>query len=617
VIDDNWANKPIASLQAIYRSWMPQTAASLQERAKALEVLTKRFPDIGWQICIEQFGTGTRWGRSSHRPRWRSDASGAGQPATIKEIHDFGRRALDLALAWPRHDQKTLGDLVQRLRGMPEEDQSRVWDLIDKWIDAAADDKAKADLRERIRQFALTRRSLRRDLKDATRDRARATYLKLQAHDPAVRHAWLFAGQWVELSADEIEGDEFNISKHCENIDKLRATAMKEIWAEHRFDGVMALLSGSGAPHIVGSCLAPSIRSTKARYEFLRRCLSITGDLEGKVDGCIQGFLLSIADRARGTIVGIVANSANADQIVRLFRCAPFGESTWRLLDKFDDYIRDRYWQDVSPYWNHHNDAELIELIDRLLEAKRPRAAFHAVHMDWPQIETSRLKRLLLAVATMDTEPAAHYRMDAHNISAALESLEGRTGVSPDEMAQLEFLFIEALDHSEHGIPNLERQIAEVPAIFVQALALAYKRSDDGEDPPNWRIEDPKRRAAVASVAHHLLNQVKRIPGTGTDGKIDTEALFGWVTDVRRLCVEHGRAEVGDQNIGQLLSRSPADEDGVWPCISVSEVMERIASSQIATSFVIGVYNSRGVHWRGEGGAQERDLAAKYRGWAN
>jgi hypothetical protein len=29
----------------------------------------------------------------------------------------------------------------------------------------------------------------------------------------------------------------------------------------------------------------------------------------------------------------------------------------------------------------------------------------------------------------------------------------------------------------------------------------------------------------------------------------------------------------------------------------------------------IGVYNSRGAHWRGEGGDQERELAEKYRKW--
>ena len=59
VINDNWLNKPISSLYATYQSWCPQTAASLKERIKALERLTKCFPDIGWQICIAQFQTGS------------------------------------------------------------------------------------------------------------------------------------------------------------------------------------------------------------------------------------------------------------------------------------------------------------------------------------------------------------------------------------------------------------------------------------------------------------------------------------------------------------------------------------------------------------------------------
>jgi addiction module HigA family antidote len=616
VIEDNWVNKPIASLEAIYRSWMPQTAASLEERAKALETLTKRFRDIGWQICIEQFEPDSQIGHHSYRPRWSGDASGAGQPVTRKEIYEFARKALDLALAWPKHDQKTLGDLVERLQGMPEEDQAAVWDLIDVWAAAETDDKAKADLRERIRQFAFTRWGRRRGLKDATKNRARAAYAKLQARDPVVRHAWLFANQWVEESADEIDDEKLDFTKREERIHKLRAATMKEIWAERGFEGVTALLAGSEAPHIVGRYLGLVITGAKAPADFLRRCLSLTGDLRRKVDGCIQGFLLSVDDKARGAILSAVAKGGDADQIARLFRCAPFGQHTWRLLDQYGEETRDRYWQGVFPHWNRHSEAELIELIDRLLEAKRPRAAFHAVHMDWPEIETSRLKRLLLAVATVDAEPAGHYKLNAHYISEALNSLDGRTGVNPDEMAHLEFLFIEALNHSEHGIPNLERQIAESPAIFVQALALTYKRRDDRQDPPEWRIDDPERRAGIASAAYRLLDQIKRIPGTGPDGKVNTEALLAWVTEVRRLCAENGRAEIGDHQIGQLLSRAPAEEDGVWPCIPICEVMERIASPRIATGFDVGVYNARGVHSRGEGGAQERELVAKYRAWA-
>jgi len=127
---------------------------------------------------------------------------------------------------------------------------------------------------------------------------------------------------------------------------------------------------------------------------------------------------------------------------------------------------------------------------------------------------------------------------------------------------------------------------------------------------------DAERRSDVAHATHRLLKRIKRIPGTAADGKIDAEALFVWVSEVRRLCEEHSRPEIGDQKIGELLARAPSDEDGTWPCRQVCEVMERIAALHIERGFNVAVHNSRGAHWRGEGGAQERELAAKYRDWA-
>jgi hypothetical protein len=64
-----------------------------------------------------------------------------------------------------------------------------------------------------------------------------------------------FANQWVEASADEIEDENYDFSKRDERIHKIRAAAVKEIWAERGFEGVTALLSGSGAPGNVGRYL--------------------------------------------------------------------------------------------------------------------------------------------------------------------------------------------------------------------------------------------------------------------------------------------------------------------------------------------------------------------------
>ncbi len=73
---------------------------------------------------------------------------------------------------------------------------------------------------------------------------------------------------------------------------------------------------------------------------------------------------------------------------------------------------------------------------------------------------------------------------------------------------------------------------------------------------------------------------------------------------------------MSDVCIGKLLSHAPVGDDGVWPCEPVRDVLEEIESEPMARGAQTGVYNSRGVHWRGEGGDQERELAEKYRNWA-
>jgi hypothetical protein len=154
-------------------------------------------------------------------------------------------------------------------------------------------------------------------------------------------------------------------------------------------------------------------------------------------------------------------------------------------------------------------------------------------------------------------------------------------------------------------------------ASTLEETVKTYNRyCDDGEDPVEWRIEDPERRKAVAGATYRLLDQINRIPGTASDGTINTEALMLWLTEARRLCTQYARVDIGDQCIGQLLSRATAEDDGIRPCIAICEAMESIASPEIAQGYSIGVYNARGAVWRGEGGEQERELAAQYRDWA-
>lgn len=619
-IDDNWDNTPVASLLGIHLSWMPQTAASLEERLRILEVLTNRFPEIGRRICMKQLESGSQTATPNYRPRWRNDASDAGQVATFGEIDKVKRKVLCLAIERPKHDADSLGDLVEHLGAMHDEDQIAVWNLINRWTKAETDDYAKAKLRERIRWSVLVPSKLSQGMIVSTRKRARSAYEKLKPNDLVARHAWLFTDYPVHLLEDEID-DDLYFDKREERIQDIRSSAIHEIWQARGIDGAMALLFGSRKPHVVGYCLGKNLENKDSLISTLQSCLSAEGEFQTKADQCMEGLLSSVNTEMCYALLETVVDGLDTSQVAQLLRCAPLTHNTWSILDQCDDAIRTQYWQEIVPsrhQLGNINETELNKMIRCLIDSKRPRAAFNSVHFGWPRVETSLLIRLLEDVHTIDAKPNDEFLLEEYDISNALEALDGRPGVTLHQMANLEFSFIEALGKRTRGIPNLERKITESPEFFVNVLAFMFPREDDEVDLPSLQVNNPKRQKELLTPGPRLFNQISYIPGIRKDKKLDIESLQNWVNKARQLCAKHGRTMLGDKYIGRLLSKAPADEDGLWPCKAVCEVLESNASDEIKSGLCDQVYNQRSGFLRaiGDGGAKERALAEKYRYWA-
>ena len=143
-IDDNWHPTPFSILAAVLHSWTPQTAASVEDRVRCLQMIVRHFPAVGWRLCVEQL-RGSAVFVPNRRPRWRADAAGFGTGVSREENGAFTRAALDLAFDWRLHDQDTLGDLVEHQHKLvTDQDRQRVWELVDRFAQSAADDRAKS-----------------------------------------------------------------------------------------------------------------------------------------------------------------------------------------------------------------------------------------------------------------------------------------------------------------------------------------------------------------------------------------------------------------------------------------------------------------------------------------
>ncbi|MBF0610435.1 MAG: HigA family addiction module antidote protein [Magnetococcales bacterium] len=628
-LNDNWLNKPFNSLKNIFRSWMPQTAADHPTRIALMQKLKKEYPAVAWHLCVEQFGDHDTIGHYNHKFCWRSEGMGCGEPiSTWEPIRDFVRQMVEMALTWEEHSLDMLCDLVKRLHRLSGEHQARVWSLVEGWALNKASDRDKATMRETIRVSFRSRRA-KHKLNDeeavSLSTTSEAVIKKLESNDILNKHAWLFQNGWIDESTNELENiDELDFDQRQEHIKKLRTDALQDIFTHQGLAGILALSERGETSRLIGNLLAHTFLTEQEVQDLL--CLALAKIVVGNKNlfsykNLVVGLLQAVADDSkRLAILNSIISNQSQEAIVQLLLLAPFGQSTWNLVDLLGESITTHYWSSVDPDWLYYKDDDIFEAVTRLLEAKRPCAAFFLVKYKQTILDAPLLFRLLSEMAKAGGKHTDEYLPDSYDIRNAFQHLNNSPALTLDQKASLEFTYVEVLsremnpDQEDSGIPNLERYIEEHPETFVQAIVWSYKRNDDAPDPDDFIIP-PESVQTMASRCYTLLTAIQRIPGHDNFGKLSSDLLQQWIATVRKACTEFGRTEIGDQCIGKLLSHAPVGQDGIWPCEPVREVMEDIKSEAILSGASIGIYNSRGVYLH-TGGNQEREMAQKYRKWA-
>ena len=115
-----------------------------------------------------------------------------------------------------------------------------------------------------------------------------------------------------------------------------------------------------------------------------------------------------------------------------------------------------------------------------------------------------------------------------------------------------------------------------------------------------------------------MLRACHRPPGLDENGQHDSAIFVQFIGDARELCRRADTLADCDVTLGQILANVSPAIDGSWPPLHVLKVLDPPDMEHVREGFYIGTQNNRGVTTRQscEGGGQERNLAAYYRGQA-
>jgi transcriptional regulator with XRE-family HTH domain len=620
----NLGNSPMRTLEQVFMWWYPQTMAPVEERIKILESVSKRYPKAGWKLLLKLLPTWPSMVSNNRRPAFQNWAlqwsEGASPADRASQVEACAHLMVELA----GKDADRLKDAIGALENLPSPAQTKLLERIagiDVSVLTMDDRKVLAEaVRKKVnrhRRFGGASWALKEPVLQEL-DRVRA---RLEPDDVVARNAWLFDDGWkLRWQLEQHDGD---IEATEKAIEQLRATALDEVRSEKQWDGVLALAEAAASPNQVA--WAVGISATAG--DDSRVLPTLLTDGRKALAEFAKGYV-----RARLHIHGWkwVENFAldrwSDDQLVEFALAPPRSEpEAWDMVAKRGQQTEEQYWKNVQTFSFSKSPTDMVRACTMLVKAGRPFMAVRqlgiAHHQDVkidPVVFVDVLERGREVLSDPDQQSALEcFDYDVKVLIQELQNL-AQTGVARvdvNRVAALEWTYLVLLDGHPTAPKTLHTWLEQWPEFFVELLKSSFHRSDE---PKNERPEPSESERARAMQAYRLFNSWQRVPGSRSDGSVDSEALRRWVSSVQTLADSEARREVGDLRIGEVFAHAPPEPDGTWPCIPVRDAIEEFGSEDLLDGFEVGIINKRGMHSKApdEGGNQERVIAKQYFDWA-
>ncbi|MDA8325670.1 MAG: hypothetical protein M0033_05565 [Nitrospiraceae bacterium] len=617
----HWGNRPHSSLGDILLPSQPQCSATASERKQLFTLITQRFPKAGWELGKALMPGQTTIVSPSARPKLRGWAPEVKlKPVHIadylEDIRDISERLFELAgkdaARWhfllsnlnsfmPPLKERILRGAEELGRQMAGDDRFLFWTLLRRLLH----DHNQFGPEEQAK-WVYPRGIL---------DRIEALYSSLTPGDPISQVAWLFAFH-VERPMDIAS----NWREEQEKISAAQAAAAETL-ARLDLNALASTLPLFENHRKLGYCLGRSSRAVEIELALLQRFAASANERErdlargfsaARYEVDPQGFLCRWSSRENPDFI---SEQATATMLQRL----PASPEIWDAVEAAGPLCREAFWKEAYIHlFDSPHEAE--RAAKNLLSVGRALAAIDLLAANtsdgWlagdgdVRLVVEALKE---GVAEANANPSQGQRV-AYDIARLIKALADSNRLELGELMQLEWIYFGILEHQAQHDLVIYRHLISNPELLLELIALIYIPEGETRE---GRPEPSEGERAVATQAWRILQDWKPFASTPPEAMPSSEELLVIVERVRKLAAERRHTVIVDDHLGKALASSPLGTDGVWPHESAREVLERYSSEALGDGFVAGKQNLRGITSRspGDGGEQERRLAAQYETW--
>jgi hypothetical protein len=614
-------NRPLESLDTLLRYALPRSNTTVEERIELIKELFQKNSSTARKLTLGMLHN-LRGGLlgGGYKPRFHTWApkveSSEVNPA---DVNAQVRALLDELVMDAGAVPQRWADLVEAVLHGPEDVEEHVLNALARQRKHIKDPDGHlwGALRKAVSGLSPG------DMEATRYERINNLYEQFTPNDLARRYAWLFASfpSLPGYTTGDVDEDE-------QRIDKERERAVKDVWQQSDPWDALARLTQEVSQ---GEHGAWNLGRTLAKSSFVQELEGriLADAVEAPLASLVVGFAATRAKELgpawlENLLERLVKNSRLLEA-ARIASDSVDGQSidyrtVWDILERLGEPLLGDYWRVVSRVFGHLQIEDLRYAIEQLVRARREDAAIQNAALG-RRTATGALafyvldkykERTLRDQSTGQPAPSRVNPLMPHHVERLFEFIDRDPPSDKDpikDLAPLELFYLPILP--QRSRPTRYVSLAfEDPDFFVHLVAMLYRR--EGEEHP---VKEDAGRAQAARNSFTLLKVWKGYPGEGLPESERDAKLEAWAAEVLRKTREDGRSHVGSIHVAEVLARVPGGSDGFWPSFAARRMLETGQHPDLGNHLSMAKRNLRGFMGRAldEGGAQEREIAERYR----